>query len=225
MFQETKKQPTDRITPHLARVSTTFNPPSEFRSLRKPRNSRTTGIKYLHPTEIERLISVITDPRDLALFAIIYYYGLRVSEATLLTVDDVNFAHETIFIRRVKNGICGEYSLFLRPKRYLECYLPQRQPFSNQLFTGRQGDLSPRRIQQLFRMYADQVGLERYTVHSLRHSIATHLSNAGHDIADIQKHLGHVRIESSQIYAQITDIRRQVVYRTIEKGCPHIAKL
>lgn len=44
----------------------------------------------------KKLFTVITDPRDRALFGIIYYYGLRVAEATLLQLSDVDFAHQTL---------------------------------------------------------------------------------------------------------------------------------
>jgi len=182
-------------------------------------------IKYLRQVEIVQLFSVITDRRDRALFATIYHYGLRVSEAASLPRSDVNFCHQTLFIRRVKNGMSSEYPLLKNTARLLKRYLPIRIPLGDALFTGRQGQMSQRRIQQLFKGYARKAGLDRkYTVHSLRHSIATHLLDAGLDIADVQVHLGHARIESTRHYAQITDKRRLEAFRTIEK-CVEIVKL
>ena len=46
--------------------------------------------KYLTQDELKRFFDAITSPRDRALFALIYHYGLRVDEATQLTIDDVN---------------------------------------------------------------------------------------------------------------------------------------
>ncbi len=46
--------------------------------------------RYLTQEEVKRLFSVISSPRDRALFALIYHYGLRVEEATLLTLEDMN---------------------------------------------------------------------------------------------------------------------------------------
>ena len=181
-------------------------------------------IKYLRQAEICALFSVITDVRDRALFATIYRYGLRVSEAALINLEYVNFCHQTLFIKRVKKGIDGEYRLFSDMVTLIKRYLLIRLDTSDALFTGRQGRLSPRRIQQLFRRYAQQAGLDRkYTVHSLRHSAGTHLHEAGLDIADVQAHLGHVCIENTRIYAHITDKRRLAAFQVIEHS-PVIVK-
>ena len=175
-------------------------------------------IKYLSQTEMITLFSVIIDARDRAMFATMYYYGLRVSEASLLLHEEVDFEHQTLFIRRVKNGIGGQFPLLTNTATLLRRYLPERDPVGDALFTGRQGRLSSRRIQQLFRQYAQPVGLEKYTPHSLRHSIATHLLDAGLDISYVQAHLGHARIESTKVYAQITDKRRLEAFQIIEQS-------
>ncbi len=51
----------------------------------------TTLPKYLTQDELKRFFAAIDSPRDRALFGLIYHYGLRVGEALMLTVDDVNF--------------------------------------------------------------------------------------------------------------------------------------
>ena len=90
-------------------------------------------------------------------------------------------------------------------------------PTGAALFTGRQGDLSPQRIQQLFKQYSRKAGLHPHvSVHSLRHSIATHLLDAGQGIEYVQDHLGHVNIENTQIYAKVTDRRRAEVFQALE---------
>ena len=60
--------------------------------------------RYLTQEQVTRLFSVITSPRDRALFALIYHYGLRVEEATLLTLEDVDVKNLHIRIRRLKHG-------------------------------------------------------------------------------------------------------------------------
>ncbi len=175
-------------------------------------------IKYLRQEEVEALFANITDKRDRALFAAIYHYGLRVSEATLLLVSDVDFCHQTLFIRRLKNGRGGQRPLLTNTATLLRQYLCVRQPTGDALFTGRQGTLTPQRIQQLFKEYAHNAELSDYSVHSLRHSIATHLLEAGFDIADVQDHLGHVNIQSTLIYAQMTDKRRVAFFEQLEKS-------
>jgi integrase len=68
--------------------------------------------KYLTQDELKRLFAAITSPRNRALFGVIYHYGLRVGEALMLTVDDVNFKNHRITIRRLKNGLGGEKPLW-----------------------------------------------------------------------------------------------------------------
>jgi integrase len=59
-----------------------------------------TTIEYLTQDELKRFFAAIESPRDKALFGLIYHYGLRVGEALMLTVDDVNFKNHRITIRR-----------------------------------------------------------------------------------------------------------------------------
>ena len=88
----------------------------------------------------------IRDPRDKALFGIIYLYGLRVSEATLLKLPHVALARRTILIQRVKGGIGGERPLFEAAEKLLKRYLRVRLDTGDGLFTGRQGNLKRQRI-------------------------------------------------------------------------------
>jgi integrase len=55
--------------------------------------------KYLTQDELKRFFAAIASPRDKALFGLVYHYGLRVGEALMLTVDDVNFKNHRIIIR------------------------------------------------------------------------------------------------------------------------------
>ena len=166
-----------------------------------------------------QLFSVIKDLRDRALFATIYHYGLRVSEATLLRLEDVDFERERILITRLKNGVGGERPLFSNTRDLLKAYLEVRLPMGSALFTGRQGNLKSSRMQQLFSGYARAADLDRsFSVHCLRHSIATHILEAGFDIKYVQDHLGHVNIQNTVIYAKITDRWRDEVFRHLEKS-------
>jgi integrase/recombinase XerD len=187
--------------------------------------ARSTAIRYLNRDQTTQFFSVITDPRDRALFATIYHYGLRVSEATLLQLEDIDLERNRIFIRRVKSGQSAEKPLFTNTAQLLKAYLEVRLPTGSTLFTGRQGNLKRQRIQQLFRQYTRKAGLDvQFTVHSLRHSIATHLLEAGQGIEFVRDHLGHVNIQSTILYAKLTDRRREEIFRQLEKS-PEIVKV
>jgi len=182
-------------------------------------------IKYLTREQTTRFFGVIEDPRDRALFACIYHYGLRVSEACLLQLAEVDLQRRRIRIHRLKNGIGGVRPLLDNTAELIGVYLLVRLPTGTALFTGRQGNLKRQRIQQLFRGYAEAAGLEeQFSVHCLRHSIATHLLEAGQDIEYVRDHLGHVNIQNTIIYARITDRWREQVFKQLERS-PEIVKV
>src|SRR5205085_11699458 len=79
--------------------------------------------KYLTQDELQRFFKVIASPRDRALFALIYHYGLRVDEAAVLTVEDIDLKNHRIWIRRLINGICGVKSLWSHSAKLLSAFL------------------------------------------------------------------------------------------------------
>ncbi len=174
--------------------------------------------RYLSQPEVQRFFAAITHPRDRALFALIYLYGLRVGEVALLHRGDVELERGRILVRRLKGGAWSERPLF-ETARALLAPLPaiMEAPADAPLFRGRGGPLQKRQIQALFTRYRDSAGLDRrYTCHGLRHSIATHLLDAGVSLEFVQDHLGHQSIRSTSIYARITDQRRAAVFRELE---------
>lgn len=173
--------------------------------------------KYLTQPEARAFFGVIHRPRDRALFSLIYLYGLRVSEATLLQREDIDLRRKRIIVKRVKGGVWSERPLFEASETLLREYLGELQSGSDPLFPGRQGALKKRQIQALFTRYRDRAGLaRRYTCHSLRHSIATHLLDAGLPMEFVQDHLGHKSIQSTTIYARVTSQHRALVFRKLE---------
>src|SRR5919198_1116294 len=97
--------------------------------------------KYLTQDELKRFFAAIDSPRDRALFGLIYHYGLRVGEALMLTVENVNFKNHRLTIRRLKNGLGGEKPLWQNTAKFLRRFLRERRDVSPYLFTGRKGPL------------------------------------------------------------------------------------
>src|SRR5215217_3052914 len=128
--------------------------------------------KYLTQDELQRFFKVITSPRDRALFALIYHYGLRVDEAAALTVEDIDLKNHRIRIRRLKNGVGGEKPIWRHTAKLLRAYLRVRENVTPYLFMGRQGPMKKCMIQHLFGHYAKLAGISTKNVHALRHSIA-----------------------------------------------------
>jgi integrase/recombinase XerD len=174
--------------------------------------------RYFTQPQLTAFFAVIGDPRDRTLFSLIYLYGLRVGEVSLLRRQDVDLVRQRIVVKRLKGGFWSERPLFAACGGLLAKHLGEQLADSvTPLFPGRAGSLRKRQIQVLFVRYRDAAGLPRYlTAHSLRHSIATHLLDAGASLEFIQDHLGHQSIRSTSIYARITDRHRVAQFQRLE---------
>lgn len=174
-------------------------------------------IVHLTKDEVERFFAAIPreNARDALLFETIYRYGLRRREATLLRLDHIS---ERIWINRLKGGIPGSYPIHPRTRRLLWAYLNDRgETESSYLFVTRQSGIrpmSPSTVYGLFRRYATVAGIpeRRQHPHVLRHSIATHLLESEWDLIDVRDWLGQVDIASTEVYAQLTNKRREAMY-------------
>jgi site-specific recombinase XerD len=174
-------------------------------------------LSFLSKTQVEAFFAVIPREatRDQLLFELIYRHGLRRREAVLIRKD---WIRDRIWIHRVKHGASGEYPIHPRSRRLLWAWLAERGEDKNpHLFTTRQSaarPMSASMVYALFRRYATFAGipLELQHPHVLRHSIATHLLEAGRDIVDVQDWLGHTEISSTQVYARVTNKRRDATY-------------
>jgi len=175
--------------------------------------------RYLSQDEARRFFEAIQNSRDQALFSLVYLYGLRVGEVPLLQVGDVAFDRQRIIIKRLKHGVWTERPLFSRVAELLQAYFLESPPSGTALFPGNLGPLRKRQIQARFSYYRSAAGLSAlHGCHSLRHSIATHLLDAGLPLEFVQDHLGHRDIRSTSIYARITDRRREAVFRSLEES-------
>lgn len=182
--------------------------------------------RYLTQTEVGRFFAAIDKLRDRALFALMYYHGLRVGEVLLLRRADLDLERCRILVRRLKGGAWSEQILFAGTAALLRAYVADLAVTPDgPLFPGRFGPLQRRQIQCLFVRYRALAGLPAdRTTHSLRHSIATHLLEAGASLEFVQDHLGHQDIRSTSVYARVTDRIRESQMRAFERS-PLIVQL
>jgi len=179
-----------------------------FKATRKdyPKNSRTS----------ERFIDVLKS-RDRAMLAIFYGCGLRKSEGTSLNVSDINFDRATLHVRKGKrykerivpigkqalkylqNWVYDDRLFWIRSSKIDALFISDR----GTRITGQSLLLRTKCIQDLTEnteLQEIEIGL-----HTLRHSIATHLLGNGMPLGSISKFLGHASLESTQIYTHLLE--------------------
>lgn len=159
----------------------------------------------LSPQEVKAIFDATEDIKYKAIFMTIYSAGLRISEACNLKVTDIDSKNMQIFIRLGK-GKKDRYSILSKSnlkilREYWKIYQPKEYLFSGRYRTDA---LNPRSVQKVFVQSLKKAKITKNaTVHTLRHSFATHLLDAGTDICYIQRLLGHSRISTTTIYLHL----------------------
>lgn len=182
--------------------------------------------RYLTQEELGRFRRAVVaggSARDVALFGLMYRFGLRASEATLILLEDLDLARGRIQIRRAKGGDAKEYPLPRDLAPVLRRYLRKREDKGSFLFTGRESNnqhgLRVLTIQRWFKTYAAAAGLPgAIASHSLRHSIAVHSLEEGFGLEYVADLLGHTSIRSTAIYAKVTTPAREAMMRRLDRS-------
>jgi type 1 fimbriae regulatory protein FimB len=173
---------------------------------------RTETIKFLTLDETKRLFAWITDKRDKAIFLIAYRHGLRASEVGLLRVSDLDLKTLRIMLHRLKGSLSGEHPLQPDEARALKAWLKSRDTDSPILFPSRRGlPISRQMLDVLMKEYAElaMIPKEKRHFHVLKHSIATHLLDAGAELRFLQDWLGHANIQNTVIYTALVSTSRE----------------
>ena len=167
----------------------------------------------LSTEEIKRLLTVIRNIKHKALLTVIYSAGLRTSEAANLKVSDIDSSRMQIRIQNSK-GAKDRYTILSETAlRILLQYWKINRPHK-WLFPGRFGDkpIGFRGISFIFNQYKKRAGITKAaTVHSLRHSFATHLLENGADLYHIQLLLGHSSPKTTTVYLHVRRVDLQKI--------------
>lgn len=174
--------------------------------------------RFLYPEDIEALLNApdVSKPlgkRDQAILETLYGTGVRVSELEGMDVSSLNSDDD---FARVKGKGNKERLVPIgsKARQALDRYLKNGRPFlkgknlsqEEALFLNKFGTrLSARSIRNIVNKYVKQVALnQKVSPHTLRHTFATHLLNAGADLRSVQELLGHVKLSTTQIYTHVT---------------------
>jgi integrase/recombinase XerD len=183
----------------------------------------------LSPGEVAQFFEAVVSLKHRAILMTAYAAGLRVSEVVALRVDDIDSRRMVIRLRQAK-GQKDRYTM-LSPRllKILRQYWKADRP-TQYLFPGNVPDrsITARTVEKACRDAREAAGLGKHvTVHTLRHSFATHLLEAGTDLRIIQVLLGHRSLRTTAVYTHVSASTLQATQSPLDRlpppseGRPH----
>jgi integrase/recombinase XerD len=164
--------------------------------------------------EMKELIETVKNVKHRTIIMLLYSSGLRVSEIAHLRIADIDSKNMRIKVVQGK-GSKDRYTLLsqsvlLELRAYYLIYKPKEYLFNGQ---GAGRPMSVRNIEHLVQKALAAIGLssQHYTVHTIRHSFATHLVDNGTDLHTIKELLGHSSMQTTMRYLHLTSGRIQAV--------------
>lgn len=176
----------------------------EYYDIHRPKKEKHLP-NVLSEEEITALLKSVKNIKHKTVLSLIYSAGLRISEAVNLKIEDIDSKRNLIMIRGSKGKKDRTTLLSQSILPLLREYYKQYRP-NIYLFEGQHGaKYSAKSIQNVFKRALIRSGISKpATVHTLRHSFATHLLEHGTDLRYIQELLGHSSSKTTEIYTHIT---------------------
>lgn len=178
--------------------------PSRVSFIERPRKERKLP-SVLSEEEVGALLRSVDNLKHRCILMLIYSGGLRLSELTNLRLADLATDRHQLIVRGGKGN--KDRITLLSPKvmeplqAYLKAYAPKEHVFEG----ADGGPYSPRSVQLVFHRAKDKAGIiTPASVHTLRHSFATHLLEKGTDLRYIQTLLGHSSSKTTEIYTHVS---------------------
>lgn len=175
-----------------------------------PKRSFSKLPKFFSKEEIRQLLDSTNNIKHRAILMTIYSCGFRLSELLNLKIKDIRSSEKIIRINQSKGNKDRIVSLPDKLLDILRDYYLVYKP-TNYLFEGEKGNrYSERSVQLVLKKSLANAKIKTEgTVHTLRHSYATHLIQSGIDVRIVQELLGHENIKTTMIYTHITDIDKK----------------
>lgn len=186
----------------------------------KPERGRKLPV-VLSRAEVQQVLGCLRKPAYRVCLSVIYSCGLRLLEGVRLQVKDIDSSRMVVQVRQGKGKKDRYVPLPERTLAQLRWYWGQhRHP--EWLFPGRnfgqQGPMNPSGVQKAFRAALKESGVNKAaSVHTLRHSYATHLVEAGVNLGLLQKYLGHNSLATTLVYIHLTPQMDETVTQTINQ--------
>lgn len=173
--------------------------------IRRPRKDKKLPV-VLSQEEVAKILSSVNNIKHKAILMLVYSAGLRVGEVVRLRPEDIDSKRMLIHIKGSK-GKKDRYTLLSQKaleilRQYWKKYKPTKWLFIG-VKEGR--SLSTRSADKIFRNACEKAGIKKdVSLHTLRHSFATHLLEGGTDLRYIQELLGHAHSKTTEIYTHVS---------------------
>jgi integrase/recombinase XerD len=176
-------------------------------------------------SEVESLFSVTKNLKHKAILMITYSSGLRVSETASLKLTDIDSKRMMVRINQGKGGK-DRYSILSQTTlEYLRQYWKKYRP-AKWLFDGQKKDdhITTHSIQLMFYAAKKRAGITKpVSVHSLRHSFATHLIEAGTSLHHVQLLLGHRSPTTTTVYLHVSRLNLSQVISPLDRAASQVS--
>ena len=188
----------------------------EFWEIRPRRPTKLPGT--LSKRDIEAMLNCSENLKHKTILALIYSCGLRVGELVKIRIADLDFESQRVFIIAAKGKKDRYVILSQKIIQLLKDYQMHYKPDYWLIEGATGGQYSIRSVQKLFHHHLEKAGVDAYaTVHTLRHSFATHMLENGVDLRIIQQILGHNSIKTTEIYTHITDMDHRKISNPLDQ--------
>jgi site-specific recombinase XerD len=181
--------------------------------------------RAIAPGDVRKILASLKETRDRALILVLLRTGMRIGELLGLKMRDLDVREKKIHIYEGEKNCLGRV-VYLSDDALmaLRLWLKKRDKGKEYLFYGLRTHICYTTVWNIFTKYLREAGLQHkgYTIHSLRHTFASELLNAGMRLECLQLLLGHHDIEMTRRYARLTDKSREEEYframEIIEQG-------
>lgn len=187
---------------------------SPVRRIRRVKTAKVAK-EILSDEDLETLRDNCSNARDLALVDMLATTGMRVGELVSLNIDDVNLQERECIVTGKGNKQRPVY-FDARAKLHLQTYLQTRTDNSQALFVSLDATatrLSIGGVETRLRQLGRSCGIHRVHPHKFRRTLATHAIDKGMPIEQVQKLLGHARIDTTMHYAMVNQNNVKVSHR------------
>lgn len=185
--------------------------------------------KAIPAEDVDRILRTIIKTRDRALILLLLHTGMRIGELLKVRLTDIVRSERKILLYVGEKNLHGRVVYYgSTSEKALNEWLSIREPANEYLFYGPRGkSLSHVGAWMIMKGAVQKAGLEDkgYSLHSLRHTFATNMLNAGLRLEVLQQLMGHLNIDMTLRYARISNLTEEEAYfnamAVIEKGGRH----